>query len=807
MSGARNRPCRAGAAPTGSAGREVLQDLTAGADTCRVRPSDPARARGVVRALLVCCLLGLVVGVVAVVRGGLEAPVPAAVRVGVPVVAALVCLLQAAASPSPWACRVLAAGVVVQASGRSSATDSVLSRLVDLPEADRLVLLACVYSAMLLLLRAQLARWHPSLGLDGLVALAGAAAVVVALLGEPLAARTGTEANRVAVHLAAPAVTAFLLLAALVGLLVSRGGIGRVWTWWAAALAVLTANGVGFVLRAEDVGRWGDVQPGPLGLGRLVVVLLLLGAVSTSRPAPPELRLVRADVLLAVPAVCSAASLTVLFAATRADVPAAAEVLALVGVVLALVRVALTFREVTAAAELRHQVLHDDLTGCASRRAFLGALAPATTGARRTSSVAVLLCDLDRFKEVNDTLGHAVGDDLLRAVAARFGDALPPGDVLARLGGDEFAVLARGADVEQAVARAEALRRALAGPLPVAGTTVHVDVSVGVAVAPHHASGGETLLQRADLALYEAKGRRSGVEVYRSDLDVRRGDALRLTEDLRGALETDAGLVLHYQPQVDLRTGRVRAVEALVRWQHPERGLLAPDVFLPLVARANLHGPLATRVLALALAQARRWRADGHELPVAVNLSPPDLLDVDLPRRVGQMLAAHDVPASLLHVEVTEETFLADRGRARRVLEDLAALGVRVALDDYGSGWSSLAYLRELPVQELKLDRSFARDLASDPVNAVIVSSTVGLAHSLGLVLVVEGVETASDAAEVTAAGCDVGQGWFWARPAPADALAPLLRAAGTGAAGPPALPSPRGSRCPVQGAGAGTPR
>ena len=348
--------------------------------------------------------------------------------------------------------------------------------------------------------------------------------------------------------------------------------------------------------------------------------------------------------------------------------------------------------------------------------------------------------------------------------------------MLARLGGDEFAVVLDDADADTAARVAGRIRTAVAAPFALAGLSLQVDVSIGIAVAPDHGRELGLLLRRA-LAPYMAmSARRLGHLVFALGDDTASDAVLRTRDELRHALGNDE-LVLHFQPKVELDTGDVHGVEALVRWQHPTRGLLYPDSFLALVEDAGLMRSLTTVVLGLALDQVIRWRADGLLIEVAVNLSASSLVDVDLPQQVGRMLAERGLPASQLKLEITEEFLMADHARARTTLELLQAEGVRIAVDDFGTGYSSLAYLRDLPIDELKLDRSFVMPMTDDHRASALVASTIALSHSLGLRMTAEGVEDAATLERLRDLGCDEAQGYHLSRPLPGDDLGRWLRA------------------------------
>jgi diguanylate cyclase (GGDEF)-like protein len=417
--------------------------------------------------------------------------------------------------------------------------------------------------------------------------------------------------------------------------------------------------------------------------------------------------------------------------------------------------------------QLAAEAHHDPLTGLANRRRFIEELEKTVYG-DGAPRCAVLMIDLDRFKEINDSFGHSVGDDLLCLVGPRLEQALQPGDLLARMGGDEFAVLLPDADAARAQEVAGHLGAALRDAFVLDGMPLHVDASIGIALCPDHGRDRSLLLARADTAMYVAKRGRHGSEIWAPDGTPASRDRLETLEQLRTALDTDQ-LDVHYQPKLELRTGDVIGVEALVRWNHPERGLLYPDVFLPLAEQAGLMRRLALRVLERSLRDLQAWRASGHDLSVAVNLSVSNLQDVALPEQVEMLLDAFDVPAASLILEITEDVLMADAARSQQVMAGLRRLGVRLSIDDYGTGYSSLSYLRALPVDELKLDRSFVSNLTSDERAAAIVRSTLQLSLDLGMSMVVEGVEDAETLAALRAWGCDVAQGYHIARPMPAD--------------------------------------
>ncbi|GAA3719605.1 bifunctional diguanylate cyclase/phosphodiesterase [Streptomyces tremellae] len=427
--------------------------------------------------------------------------------------------------------------------------------------------------------------------------------------------------------------------------------------------------------------------------------------------------------------------------------------------------------------------LQDPLTGLPNRQWLLDR---AWTALEHAGSLnarsALLLIDLDRFRSVNDTLGHLAGDRLLLQIADRLRVALPRGAEAARLGGDEFAVLLPTCDSTTSAQRvARHLVAELSSPLNLDGLTLVLEASAGVAVFPEHALDAEGLLRRADVAMYQAKRDRTGVEVYESKRDSNTPDRLGLLGDLRRAL--DAGEVeLHYQPKVRF-DGHVAGLEALVRWTHPERGKVPPDEFIAIAESSGLMPHLTEYVLETALAQVARWRTQGLMVPVAVNVSPRDVHTPGFAGAVAARLARHGVPPGSLQLEITEHVLLEDPQRAADTLAGLTGHGVKMSLDDFGTGYSSLVHLRRLPVSELKIDRSFVAKLAVDAEDAEIVRCTVDLAHSLGLVVVAEGVEDDETWEHLRDLGCDAVQGWLVAAAMPPHETTAWLRARGEGSA------------------------
>jgi diguanylate cyclase (GGDEF)-like protein len=428
------------------------------------------------------------------------------------------------------------------------------------------------------------------------------------------------------------------------------------------------------------------------------------------------------------------------------------------------------------AAERERQAVYDALTGLPNRALLQQRASTALADASRSGcAVAVMLLDLDHFKEINDTLGHRVGDNLLRAVAERLAGAVRETDVVARLGGDEFGILTSCmATADDAVVLAERLLGVLREPFFVDGVRLQSQASIGIAVCPDHGNDVETLVQRADVALYTAKEERGCWSMYSPEADRYTPERLAMLGELRTGLETGQ-LVVFYQPKSDAKTGVVIGVEALARWQHPTRGLLPPDEFIPLAENTGLIGDLTFEVLRQALAQVRNWHRKGMRLGLSVNLSVRQLTDMNLPRDVAALLADFHLPASVLTLEVTETTIMADPSRTLNVLRMLADIGIDLSIDDFGTGYSSLAYLRRLQADELKIDKSFVMGMSRNSNDAVIVRSTIELGHNLGLRMVAEGVEDAETWHLLRNLGCDVVQGYHLSRPLPPQQITAWL--------------------------------
>ncbi|WP_156213473.1 putative bifunctional diguanylate cyclase/phosphodiesterase [Lentzea aerocolonigenes] len=428
------------------------------------------------------------------------------------------------------------------------------------------------------------------------------------------------------------------------------------------------------------------------------------------------------------------------------------------------------------AAKNEHEAHHDALTGLANRTLLARRMETAVAKAcKKNEPLALLIVDLDRFKEVNDSLGHHTGDLLLRQVANRLSWAVRDTDLVARLGGDEFAVLLPAVgSAENASMVAEKILGALAMPVTLEGLELEIAGSVGVALCPVDSMDGHELLRHADIAMYAAKREKSGVAVYDARLHERGASQLTAVTELRHAIDRGE-LFLHYQPKALADTGAVCGVEALARWQHPTRGLVRPDEFIPIAEENGLIEPLTRYVIDAALRQCRAWQDAGWEVPVSVNVGAACLLHTEFPGDVSDLIKRHGLPARLLTLEITESAIISDPDRAVDVLRHLTDLGVRLSIDDFGTGYSSISYLRSMRVHEMKLDRSFVTHMCTDAGDSAIVHALVALARNFGLQAVAEGVEDQDTWTALAEAGCDVVQGYFLSEPLPAEEVVAWL--------------------------------
>jgi diguanylate cyclase len=684
--------------------------------------------------------------------------------------AAGLCCLRARTGPTPrgpW--RAFGAAILLWAAG--ALTVELTAPETGAPgPADALwiAFYVAAYVGLGLLVRSRLRKVHAIGWLDGAIGACGAGALGAALLLEPVRQFTGGDIPAVAINLAYPLADVLLVGFVLV-LAAIEGRFARSRRLLGAAMLVLLGCDLVFLIHATSSAY----DHGTLLDAGWPAVMTLVGLAAWEDEQLRGPLRVRASVAMAVPTLFTLLALCLVIYGNLRPLGGPALALATMTLLLGIVRTGFSFKTYQELALRRRQAVTDELTGLPNRRALYERLRRGTAD----GPLALLLIDLDGFKEVNDSLGHNAGDLLLRKIGPRLRDALRDEDLLARLGGDEFGFLLDGADVSAAVAVASRIRSALERPVDVEGLALMVDASVGVAAYPDHGSDADALMQHADVAMYHAKAARTGCEIYTPARDASSRDRLALLGRLRHAVDGDE-LVLHYQPKADLRSGAVVAVEALVRWDHPERGLLAPAAFLPVAEQTALMRPLTLRVLDLALRDARRWLDAGRPLAVAVNLAVANLIDRGFPAEVAAVLDRHGVPAELLRLEITENVVMADPARALEVLDALRALGVGLSLDDFGTGHSSLAYLRRLCVDEIKIDRSFVAEMVADPDAAAIVRHTIDLARSLRLRVVAEGAEDAATWTALQDAGCDLGQGYFLSRPVPAAQLEAWLPAA-----------------------------
>jgi diguanylate cyclase (GGDEF)-like protein len=430
------------------------------------------------------------------------------------------------------------------------------------------------------------------------------------------------------------------------------------------------------------------------------------------------------------------------------------------------------YKNVAVSLEKEHQALHDQLTGLPNRSLFRRHTIEAIGSARRHGGMAaLLLLDLDGFKAVNDTLGHQVGDRMLQELGPRLRSIVRQGDVVSRLGGDEFAIWLCDIDTDgRAQLVAHQILETLRAPVNLDGINLEIDASLGIALYPAHGTDVDVLLQRADVAMYAAKELRNGPLTYSIDLDHNSPLRLALVGELRHAIQ-DGQLVVHYQPKIAVSSGNAVGMEALVRWDHPTRGRIAPDEFIPVAEQTGLIRDLTAYVLAQSLRQCRVWHDLGYDLRVSVNISARVLHDADFPRVIATTLDQANIPADWLMLEITESMIMTDPERSILALDELRSLGVRLSIDDYGTGHASLSSLKRLPVTEMKIDKTFITRMADDPRDVEITTSTVHLAGRLGLDVVAEGVETAEVAQLLNTMGCPTAQGYYYCRPLPPDEL------------------------------------
>lgn len=636
-----------------------------------------------------------------------------------------------------------------------------------------LVFYPLVYAGLLLLMRSRFKPVPVPIQLDSLVCGLTMAAVAAALIAGPIHLAATRAPATVLVGLAYP--WGDLLLLALVASMLPILGWRNDFRWLLLA--------AGFILfAAADTAYLFQTSVGSYRVGTLLdacwpasSLLVTMASWVPARSVVPVPR--RALGSYVKPVACTVVALGVAILAHHSRL---AVTLAALSLIATAARFAVTFRDVSVSAERHKHAMTDELTALPNRRSLATALSAANGSAvsgpslattRTASRRALLLLDLYEFHEINNSLGHHFGDELLCHIANRLSTCVRREDLLVRAGDDEFAILlADGSDLVAARAQAGRLLEALSEPFALDPITVQVDARIAIALCPDHCDHPQDLLNRAETAIPQAKTAKSKIAVYDSAFELYRDNDPNLVEQLRAALLDGEELSLHYQPKVNASDGSVHSVEALLRWHHPSRGLLLPEEFLPAAERAGLMRKVANRTLSRALEQIRCWREQGVPLAIAVNLAATNLLDLDLVGTIERLLRTHGLPADSLIVEITESA-LVDSVRSRNTVAELQHLGVRISLDDYGTGWSSLARLQDVSVDELKLDRIFVARLAQDPRSVAIVRSTVALAHSLGADLVAEGVEDEMTLNALRRYGCTITQGYVHSPPLPATEL------------------------------------
>ncbi len=629
-----------------------------------------------------------------------------------------------------------------------------------------------VYAGLLLLMRARL-KWVPTpVRLDSLVCGLAIAAVAAALMAGPMHAAAARAPATVLVGLVYP--WGDLVLLALAAGMLPIVGWRNGFRW-----AFLVVGFIGFAV--ADTAYLFRTSAGSYRMGTALDALWpassLLVAMASWAPWSSVAPLSRRGLgSYTVPVACTAIALGVAVLGHNSRLAVTLAALSLIAVA---ARFSVTFRDVSMLAESHKQAMTDELTALPNRRSLATALTAASGSAlagpsplaTASSRRALLLLNLFGFQEINNSVGRHFGDELLCHIANRLANSVRREDLLARVSDDEFAILlAEGSNLVTARAQAGRLLEALAEPFALDSITVQVDACIGIALYPDHCDHPREMLSRAETAIPHAKSAISKIALYDSVFEMYRDNDPALIEELRAALFDGDGLTLHYQPKINAANGSVHSVEALLRWHHPSRGLLLPEEFLPAAERAGLNRRIANRTINLALEQIRCWRDQGIPLAVAVNLSTTNLLDLDLAVTIERLLRTHGLPPKALIMEITESA-LVDSERSRSTVAALQLLGVRISLDDYGTGWSSLARLQDVSVDELKLDKIFVARLAQDPRSVAIVQSTVALAHSLGADLVAEGVEDEVTLSALRRYGCTITQGFVHSPPLPPDDL------------------------------------
>jgi diguanylate cyclase len=629
------------------------------------------------------------------------------------------------------------------------------------------------YVALMLLVRRKVGGLSAATWLDGAVAGIGAAAICATFAFHDVSLSAGGDTASVAVNLAYPIGDLLLLAMVVAGTAILPGRTKAPWLLLAVGYSI---NTVGDTANLFHAGFGGSQIPTVFNAIAWPTSIVLISASIWIKSNPPKTLVPERAPGFLFPGVAAAAALMILFYGSVHHASRVALALAAAALVIAGVRAALsvlTLREIT--EERRRQSITDQLTGLGNRRSLsqlLSAVLPQYADPQNLDrTLAFLYVDLNGFKEINDSFGHAAGDELLRQLGTRLKGSLRNSDLLVRLGGDEFGVVLIDSDADLAATVAERLSARLEEPFILAAVRARISASIGIAVVPGDATDAEDLLRCADVAMYRAKVSGKNFAIYQEDLDGC-GNRMRLAEELESAIDKRE-FELHYQPQVYLPSGEIVSVEALIRWPHPRLGLVPPLEFLPLAEEAGLMGPLTSVVLDQALEQCAAWRDQGQRLTVSVNISASSLLDNDFTALVAHLLDRYKLPAEALVLEVTETTAIVDFERSKLAIEQLRDLAIIVSVDDFGAGFTSLAYLSSLAVGELKLDRSFIKGLstAEKGRDLALVRSTIDLAHSLGLRVVAEGVEDSSSLDLLTGLGCDLAQGYLISRPKPPHEL------------------------------------
>jgi diguanylate cyclase (GGDEF)-like protein len=625
------------------------------------------------------------------------------------------------------------------------------------------------YLALVLMVRREAIRMVPALWLDGGIAGLGAAALCAAFAFRGLEHLTGGGAAHVATNLAYPVGDVLLLTLVVAGTVLLSGRRHVGWYLVAAGCALNGAGDTFNLLNGAGAPVLGDIVDAIAWPGSL---LLMSVAVWLPEGVPDPLAEAPTPGFL-LPGAGAAGALSVLLLGSLSGASPVAVALATATLLVAGTRLGLSLGSLRGLTKARQQeAVTDELTGLGNRRRLDQVLAQfyagRTTGVR--GELAFLFVDLNHFKEVNDSFGHAAGDQLLRQIGPRIQPSLGDRDLLLRIGGDELAIILSGSGERRAVSIAERVSAAIREPFVLDMVTVRIGASIGIALAGGvHADDADSLMHCADQAMYRAKDGGEAYAVYDPAIDTE-VDRLQLVDDLRVALQNDE-LKLHYQPQVNLESGAVVAVEALLRWPHPRLGFVPPLDFLPLAEEAGLMRPVTTFVLKEALGQCARWRSEGHNLSIAINVSATNMLDVDFVELVREQLHRRHLPADALILEITETTLISDLDHCGAVIDRLRELGCTVSIDDFGAGFTSLASLSRLAVGEVKLDRSFLTTLERQPNSRALVQATIELAHALGLNVVAEGVEEAETLTTLMSLGCDLAQGYYIGKPAAATEL------------------------------------